>query len=136
MGEADVILGIKIKHKCNGLVISQSRYVEKVLKKFNYFECTHVSTPMDTSENLMPNNGYVVSQLEYSMVIGCLMYAMTCTRSNIAFAMDKLSRSTSNIGTHHWQAIQRVLKYLKKTIDYRLTYTGYPLVLEGYTDAS
>ncbi|GKA99912.1 zinc finger, CCHC-type containing protein, partial [Tanacetum coccineum] len=32
---------------------------------------------MDTSEKLMPNNGQVVSQLEYSRVIGCLMYAMT-----------------------------------------------------------
>ncbi|GKC43187.1 hypothetical protein Tco_1060909 [Tanacetum coccineum] len=46
-----------------------------------------------------------------------------------------MSRYTSNPGTQHWQAIQRVLKYLKKTIDYRLTYTGYPSVLEGYTDA-
>ncbi|GJX78951.1 zinc finger, CCHC-type containing protein [Tanacetum coccineum] len=31
----------------------QSHYIEKVLKKFNYFECTPVSTPMDTSEKLM-----------------------------------------------------------------------------------
>ncbi|GKA20424.1 zinc finger, CCHC-type containing protein [Tanacetum coccineum] len=43
---------------------------------------------------------------------------------------------TSNPGTQHWQAIQRVLKYLKKIMDYRLMYTGYPSVLEGYTDAS
>ncbi|GJV68232.1 hypothetical protein Tco_1483741 [Tanacetum coccineum] len=55
-----------------------------------------VSTHMDTSEKLMPNNRQAVSQLEYS---------------------------------------RRVLKYLKKTIDYRLTYTGYRSVLEGYTDA-
>ncbi|GKF05940.1 hypothetical protein Tco_0036608, partial [Tanacetum coccineum] len=48
----------------------------------------------------------------------------------------KLSRYTSNPGTQHWQAIQRVLKYIKKTMDYKLTYTGYPSVLEGYTDAS
>ncbi|GJT65406.1 hypothetical protein Tco_1016886 [Tanacetum coccineum] len=34
------------------------------------------------------------------------------------------------------QARGRVLKYLKKTMDYRLTYTSYPSVLEGYTDAS
>ncbi|GJW62729.1 zinc finger, CCHC-type containing protein, partial [Tanacetum coccineum] len=95
-----------------------------------------VSTPMDTSEKLMPNNGQVVSQLEYSRVIDCLMYAMTCTRPDIAFVVGKLSRYTSNPGTQHWQAIQRVLKYLKKTIDYRLIYTGYLLVLEGYTDAS
>ncbi|GJV84943.1 retrotransposon protein, putative, ty1-copia subclass, partial [Tanacetum coccineum] len=95
-----------------------------------------VSTPMDTSGKLMPNNGQVVSQLEYSRVIGYLMYAMTCTRPDIAFAIGKLSRYTSNPGTQHWQAIQRVLKYLKKTMDYRLTYTGYPSVLEGYTYVS
>ena len=136
MGEADVILGMRIKHESNGISISQSHYIDKVLKKFNYFDCTPVSTPMDTSEKLMPNNGHAVSQLEYSRVIGCLMYAMTCTRPDIAFAVGKLSRYTSNPSTQHWQAIHRVLKYLKKTMDYSLTYTGYPSVLEGYTDAS
>nr|GEU75542.1 hypothetical protein [Tanacetum cinerariifolium] len=50
-------------------------------------DCTLVSARMDTSEKLMPNNGQVVSQLEYSRVIGCLMYAMICTRPNIAFAV-------------------------------------------------
>nr|GEX74678.1 zinc finger, CCHC-type [Tanacetum cinerariifolium] len=43
---------------------------------------------------------------------------------------------SSNPGTQQWQAIQRVQKYLKKTMDYKLTYTGYPSMLEGYTDAS
>ncbi|GKE72578.1 zinc finger, CCHC-type containing protein, partial [Tanacetum coccineum] len=67
-----------------------------------------VSTPMDTSEKLRHNNGQAVSQLEYSRVIGCLMYAMTCTRPNIAFVVGKQSRYTSNPGNQHWQAIQRV----------------------------
>ncbi|GJW24657.1 reverse transcriptase domain-containing protein [Tanacetum coccineum] len=136
IGEADVILGIRIKHESNGIEISQSHYINKVLKKFNYFDCTPVSTLMDTSEKLMPNNDQAVSQLEYSRVIGCLMYAMTCTRPDITFVMGKLSRYTSNPRTQHWQAIQRVLQYLKKIMDYRLIYTGYPSVLEGYTDAS
>ncbi|GJX68544.1 zinc finger, CCHC-type containing protein [Tanacetum coccineum] len=57
MGEAHVLLGIRIKHKSNGISISQPHYIEKVLKKFNYFECILVSTPMDTSEKLRPNNG-------------------------------------------------------------------------------
>ncbi|GJZ22732.1 zinc finger, CCHC-type containing protein [Tanacetum coccineum] len=117
MGEADVILGIRIEHESNGIAISQSHYIEKVLKKFNYFDCT--------SEKLMPNNGHAVSQLEYSRVTGCLMYAMTCTRPDIAFVVGKLSMYTSNPGTQHQQAIQRVLKYLNKTMDYRLIYTGY-----------
>ncbi|GJT02113.1 hypothetical protein Tco_0823282 [Tanacetum coccineum] len=86
--------------------ISQSHYIEKVLKKFNYFDCTLVSTPKDTSEKLMPNNGQAISQLEYSRVIGCLMYAMTCTRPDIAFVVGKLSRYTNNSGTQHWQEIQ------------------------------
>ncbi|GJT90538.1 zinc finger, CCHC-type containing protein, partial [Tanacetum coccineum] len=101
MGEADVILVIKIKHESNGIAISQSHYIANVLKKFNYFDCTSVSTPMDTSEKLMPNNGQAVSQLEYSRVIGCLMYAMTCTRPDISFTVGKLSRYTSNPGTQH-----------------------------------
>ncbi|GKB81914.1 hypothetical protein Tco_0948809 [Tanacetum coccineum] len=94
MGEADVILGIRIKHESNEILVSQSYYIKKALKKFNYFDCTPVGTPMDTSEKLMPNNGQAVSQLEYSRVIGCLMYAMTCT--DIAFVAGKLSKYTSN----------------------------------------
>ena len=84
----------------------------------------------------MPNTGQAVSQLEYSKVIGCLMYAMTSTRPDIAFAVGMLSRFTSNPSMHHWQAVRRVLKYLKKTMDYGLTYVGFPSVIEGYTDAS
>nr|GEY21003.1 zinc finger, CCHC-type [Tanacetum cinerariifolium] len=91
--EADVILGIRIKHESNGIAISQSHYVKNVLKKFNYSNYTPVSTPLDTCEKLMPNRGLA-----------------------------------------HWQAIKRVLKYLKKTMDYR--FSGYPSVLEGYTDVS
>ncbi|CAM9000112.1 unnamed protein product [Rhodiola kirilowii] len=136
MGEADVILGIRIKRENKGLALSQSHYVEKVLKKFNCLNCSPVSTPMDPSVKLLPNTGEAVSQLEYSQVIGCLMYAMTSTRPDIAYAVGKLSRYTSNPSTHHWEAIRRVLKYLKGTINYGLVYAGCPSVLEGYTDAS
>ncbi|GKA60278.1 zinc finger, CCHC-type containing protein [Tanacetum coccineum] len=107
IGEADVILGIRIKHESNRIAISQSHCIENV-----------------------------VSQLEYSRVIGCLMYVMTCTRPDIAFAVGKLSRYTSNPVIQDWQVIQRVLKYLKKSMNYKLTYTGYPSVLECYIDAS
>nr|GEX43220.1 zinc finger, CCHC-type [Tanacetum cinerariifolium] len=50
--------------------------------------------------------------------------------------MGNLSSYTSNPGTQHWQAIQRVPKYLKTTMDYSLIYTGYSLIFKGYTDAS
>nr|GEX83431.1 hypothetical protein [Tanacetum cinerariifolium] len=135
-GGTYVILCIRIKHESNGIAISQSHYIDKVLKKINYSDCTPVSTHLDTCEKLMPNKGLAVSQLEYSRVVGCLMYVMNCTRPDIAFVMVKLSRYTSNPRTQHWQAIQRVLKYLKKTMNYRLVHFGYPSVLEGNTDAS
>ncbi|GKA60168.1 zinc finger, CCHC-type containing protein [Tanacetum coccineum] len=120
IGEADVILGIRIKHESNRIAISQSHYIEKVLKKFNYFYCTPVSTPMDTSEKLMPNNGQAVSQLEYSRVIGCLMYAMTCTRPAIAFVVGKLS----SVGRYMMQVRSATLKTI------RLPVAGYSCLVE------
>ncbi|GKB77201.1 zinc finger, CCHC-type containing protein [Tanacetum coccineum] len=72
MEEADVILGIKIKH------------------------CSLVSTLMDPVEKLKPYTGKHVDQLEYSRAIGCLMYAMTSTRPDIAYAVGRLSWFTSN----------------------------------------
>ncbi|GJY96948.1 zinc finger, CCHC-type containing protein [Tanacetum coccineum] len=126
LNQADKYVYSKFDETGKGVIICL--YVDDML--------IFVSTPMDISEKLMPNNGQAVSQLEYSRVIDCLKYAMTCTRPDIAFAVGKLSRYTSNLGTQHWQAIQRVLKYLKKTMDYRLTYTGYPSVLEGYTQTN
>nr|GEX00238.1 hypothetical protein [Tanacetum cinerariifolium] len=58
------------------------------------YDTKGLSTPTDTSEKLMSNNGQAISQLKYSRVIGCLIYAMTCT--NIAFVVGQLSMYTSN----------------------------------------
>nr|GEU85481.1 zinc finger, CCHC-type [Tanacetum cinerariifolium] len=70
MGEVDVILGIKIKHENKGIVITQSHYIEKILKKFNREDCSPVSTLMDQVEKLMPNTSKPVDQLEYARAIG------------------------------------------------------------------
>ncbi|GJR29048.1 zinc finger, CCHC-type containing protein [Tanacetum coccineum] len=136
MGEADVILGIKIKRRNKGIVITQSHYIEKILKKFNREDCSPMSTPMDPVEKLKPNTCKPVDQLEYSRAIGCLMYVMTSTRPDIAYVVGRLSRFTCNPSRQHWQAITRVFKYLKGTMNYSLSYLGYPSVLEGYSDAS
>nr|GEW90910.1 hypothetical protein [Tanacetum cinerariifolium] len=96
MGEADVILGIKIKRENKGIVITvtQSHYIEKILKKFNHEDCYPVSTTIDPIEKLKPNTGKHVDQLEYSRAIGCLMYVMTSTRPDIAFVVGRLSKFT------------------------------------------
>nr|GEX00245.1 retrovirus-related Pol polyprotein from transposon TNT 1-94 [Tanacetum cinerariifolium] len=113
MGEANVILGIKIKRENKGIVITQSHYIEKILKKFNRKDCSPVSTHMDPVEKLKPNIRKPVYQLEYSRAIGCLMYAMTSTRLDIAYVVGRLSRFTSNLSRQHWKAITRVFKYLR-----------------------
>nr|GFA00612.1 zinc finger, CCHC-type [Tanacetum cinerariifolium] len=99
-------------------------------------DCSLVSTPMDPVEKLKPNTRKPVDQLEYSRVIGYLMYAMTSTRSDIAYDVGRLSRFTSNPSRQHWKAITRVFKYLRGTKDYGLSYVGYPSVFESYLDAS
>ncbi|GJX80195.1 zinc finger, CCHC-type containing protein [Tanacetum coccineum] len=136
IGEADVILGIRIKHKGKGITINQSHNIEKILKKFKCNDCCPVSTPLDSTIKLMPNIHRAVDQLEYSRSIDFLMYEMTSTRPNIAYVVGKLSRYNSNPSTHHWHAIMRVFKYLKKTMDYGLSYVGFPSVLKGYSDES
>ncbi|KAK6148066.1 hypothetical protein DH2020_018978 [Rehmannia glutinosa] len=136
MGTADVILGIKISRTPNGIILSQSHYVEKVLKKFNAFDNSPSKTPIDLSINLVANKTEPVAQMEYSRIIGSLMYITNCTRPDLAYPVNMLSRFTSNPSHEHWKALTRVLKYLKYTLDYGLYYSRYPVVLEGYSDAS
>ena len=54
LGEANLILGIKITKTCDGIFLDQSHYVEKILKKYNFVDCKHVVTPFDSSIHLFP----------------------------------------------------------------------------------
>ena len=112
MGLADVILGIKIKRTSEGLILSQSYYVDNILRKFDKDNSGIPKTPVDVILHLSKNKGESVSQVEYSKVIGSLMYLMSCTRPDIAYAVNKPSRYMSNPRAMHWQGIMRVLKYL------------------------
>ena len=136
LGAADVILGIKISKTSDGLILSQSCYIEKILKKFKQDDSSPTRTPVDVNLHLSKNNGKSISQQEYAQAIGSLMYVMYCTHPDIAYAISKLSRYTSNPGPDHWKAIVRVLRYLKYTQNYGLHYSKYPAVIEGYCDAN
>ena len=61
---------------------------------------------------------------------------MHCTRPDIGYAVGTLSKFTSNPGVEHWNALIRVLRYLKGTINVGLHYSTFPIVLEGYSDAT
>ena len=78
--------------------------------------------------------GELVSQLKYSHLIGSLFYISNKTRPNISYTLGRLSRYTSNPSREHWTALERVFRYLRGLMGYCLTYTGYPNVMEGYSD--
>ncbi|GJX21866.1 retrovirus-related pol polyprotein from transposon TNT 1-94 [Tanacetum coccineum] len=136
MGLADVILGIKIIRIHNGLMLSQAHYADKILNTHNARDSSLARTPIDTSMHLSKNKGVDVAQLEYSRIIGMLMYLMTSTRPDLAYAVSRLSRYTSNPSVAHWKAMTRVLHYLRYSRDYGLHYVRYPAVIEGYNDAN
>ncbi|WVZ67986.1 hypothetical protein U9M48_016985 [Paspalum notatum var. saurae] len=122
LGEADVILNIKLIKDESGITLSQTHYVEKVLSRFGYIDSKPSPTPYDPSVTLKKNKRIGVNQLKYSQIIGSLMYLASATRPDISFAVSKLSRFMSNPGTDHWHALERVM--------------APRFVLEGYSDAN
>jgi hypothetical protein len=136
LGEADVILNIKlIKHE-SGITLTQSHYVEKILSRFGFVDGKSSPTPYDPSVTLRKNKKEPLEQLRYSQIVGSLMYLASATRPDISFAVSKLSRFMSNPGTDHWHALERVMRYLCGTMSYGIHYSGHPPVLEGYSDAN
>lgn len=63
------------------------------------------------------------------------MYAMLGIRPDITFPVSVVSRYSSNPDPGHWQAVKRIIRYLRGTISLKLTYRGNLQPLTGYTDA-
>nr|GEV69300.1 Gag-Pol polyprotein [Tanacetum cinerariifolium] len=104
MGFVDLILGRKIIRTQNGLVLSQAHYVDKIL---NTRDSDLARTPIDISLHLSKNGGVGVAQLEYSRIIGMIMYLIMSTRPDLAYVVSRLSRYTSNPSNAHWKAITK-----------------------------
>ncbi|RVW91789.1 Retrovirus-related Pol polyprotein from transposon TNT 1-94 [Vitis vinifera] len=117
-------------------LVIKSEVPESVLKRFGHYDSKPCATPFDPNYKLKKNMGDSVSQLEYSRVIGSLMYITNCTRPDIAYSINRLARYTNNLAKEHWFAFVRVLRYFKHTIKYGLHYKRYPSVIEGFSDAN
>ena len=63
-----------------------------------------------------------MKQIPYASIVRSLMYAQTCTRSDISFVVGMLGRYQSNLGMDHWKAAKKVLRYLQGTKKHMLTY--------------
>lgn len=130
LGEANVILNIKLIKDESGITLLQSHYVEKVLSRFGFMYNKPSPTPYDPSVTLRKNKKIGRDHLRYSQIIGSLMYLASATRPDISFAASKLSRYTSNPDDDHWRALERVLHYLKGTMSFGIHYSGHLAVLE------
>ena len=91
-----------------------------------------VRTAYDPSISLRKNNGSSISQTEYAKIIGSVMYLINYTRPDIAYVVSRLSYYTHNPNHDHWNALYRLLKYLKGTINWCLYFNKFPTVLEGF----
>jgi hypothetical protein len=104
LGEADVILNIKLNKNESRITLSQSYYVEKILSRFGFIDSKSSPTPYDPSVILRKNRDEPIDQLRYSQIIGSLMYLASATRPDISFDVSKLSRFMSHPGIDHWQS--------------------------------
>ncbi|GAA0163184.1 hypothetical protein LIER_19113 [Lithospermum erythrorhizon] len=136
LGEADVILGVRLIRNSDGISLSQSHDIEKVLKKSNSFDVVPARTSYDSSVHLTKNEGESVSQIEYAKIIGSVMFLMNCTRPDIAYVVSRLSRYTHNPSSSHWTALHRLLRYLKGIFDVCLHFRKFSTVLEGSCDTN
>ncbi|KAH9714583.1 hypothetical protein KPL71_020707 [Citrus sinensis] len=136
LGNLNFFLGIEVIRNDETLVLSQSKYIKDLLAKFDLRDCKGTDTPLATTEKLSKNMGEVITDAtQYRKAIGGLQYAVL-TRPEIAYAVNKLSQFMANPLQPHWIACKRVLRYLKETIDYGLTFRRSEFVdLVIYTDA-
>jgi hypothetical protein len=75
-------------------------------------------------------------KVPYASVVGSLMYAQVCTRPDLAFIVGVLGKYLGNPGMQHWIAVKRVMRYLKRTRDFVLTYRKSDnLEIIGYSDS-
>ena len=115
LGAAKQILSMRIiRDKANvTLKHSQSEYVKKVPSRFNMNETKLVSTPLGSHFKLSREQSPKtekerdhMSKVPYALAIGNLMYAMVCTKLDIAHAVGVVSRFMSRPRKQHWKAVK------------------------------
>jgi len=144
LGSANKILGIQIHRdrKDRKIWLSQKNYLLKILRRFNMQDCKPSSTPLPINFKLSPSMSpsseaerMDMSRVPYASAVGSLMYAMICTRPNIAQAVGVVSKFMANPGGEHWSSVKRILRYIKGTSNVALCFGGSRFVFLGYVDS-
>ncbi|PIL23016.1 hypothetical protein GSI_14323 [Ganoderma sinense ZZ0214-1] len=143
-GEIHWILGFAVirDRSARTLSLSQTAYIDAIIRRFGLDDAKPLSTPMDPHVQLSaeqsPKTMAEVAGMRnvpYREAVGSLQYASLGTRPDITYAVSVLSRFLENPGRAHWEACKRVFRYLAGTKSLRLTYGREQRDLVGFTDA-
>lgn len=144
-GEAKYVLGMHIERdrQAGTIKLHQRKYLLEVLERFHMAECNPVSTPADPAAKLTvdmaPNyeaGREEMANVPYQEAVGSVMYAAQESRPDIQYAVHTVSRFNNIPGNPHWNAVKRIMRYLRGTIDAKLTYRRDDTAgLHGYSDA-
>ncbi|GJS41150.1 retrotransposon protein, putative, ty1-copia subclass [Tanacetum coccineum] len=125
--------------------LCQNAYMDKILKRYKMDNSKRGHIPMQERLDLnksqgaqTPNEVNRMKNVPYASAVGSIMYAVRCTRPDVAFAQNMTSRFQQNPGEPHWTAVKNILKYLRNTKDMFLVYGRNPsteLRVECYCDA-
>ena len=143
LGEAFFILRMKIyRDRSKRLLgLSQFTYINTVLKRFNmknfkkdYLSIRHRITLSKKNCQITPQERKHMSRISYASTVGSIMYAMTCTRSDVAYLVEIVSRYQFDPNENYWKIVKTIFKYLRNTEDQSLIYGDTDLKLMGYID--
>ncbi|KXJ84276.1 hypothetical protein RP20_CCG014294 [Aedes albopictus] len=145
LGPATHCLGIRIKRnrREGKLSLDQQAYIEEIVRRFGMENAYSIATPADSGVRLEKSMAPKTEEEEmemrnvpYKEAVGCLSFVAQTTRPDIAFAVNAVSQFSSNPGKPHWEAVKRIIRYLKGTATKKLEYSRNPTdELKGYSDA-
>ncbi|CAI7913102.1 unnamed protein product [Closterium sp. NIES-54] len=143
LGELQRYLGLQITRdkSARTITLTQSHMVEQILMRFGFPFSKVQPTPLAVDHGLMapPSHEPFESSGPYPELVGCLMYPMTCTRSDLAYPLSILARFVAP-GRHrpsYSNAAKRVAKYVAGTSGTGLVLRGkQPVTLIGFWDSS
>jgi hypothetical protein len=111
MGELKYFLGFQIKKLQEGTFISQTKYIQEILKKFGMKNVKPIKTPMGTNGHLdLDTGGKSVDQKVYRSMIGSLLY-LCASRSDIMLSVCMCARFQANPKEVHLRAVKRIMRY-------------------------
>lgn len=125
LGDVSYCIGVHVERdRQNGIIyLDQKKYILEILNKFGMSDCKPVKTPMDINTKFKTSDdSKVLNNIPYQEIIGCLLYITQITRPDLCYVINTLSKFNNKPEMQHWLALKRVMRYLKGTQDYRLSY--------------